>query len=106
MLMVEETFKRLYPRRRFVVPCRLLWEDQHTSGMTVDISYAGVGALIFVAAELEATDALLHLPEDIVLRVCPVHRQQRTEGRRVGFKVMAVERGEAQWKHLCYVPYW
>ena len=102
----EKQFKREYPRRHVSMPCRLAWQDYRVSGTTVDVSYKGVAVSVPGPQEVRWNEALIHIPEGIVLRALPVHVQHRAESQRAGFKVMLIEGGDLEWRKLCYVPQW
>ena len=102
----EKQFKREHPRRHVFIPCRLAWQDYRVSGTTVNVSYTGVAVSLPRAEEVLWKDAVIHIPDGIVLRALPVYVQHRAESQRAGFKVMLVESGVLEWGKLCYVPQW
>jgi len=102
----EKQFKREFPRRHVYMPCRLAWQDHRVSGTTVDVSYTGVAVSVPRPQEVRWNEALIHIPEGIVLRALPVHVQPRVDSQRAGFKVMLIESGDREWGKLCYVPQW
>ncbi len=102
----EKQYKRLNPRRRVFIPCHLAWQDHRVSGTTVDVSYTGVAVSVPGTEEVQWKEAAIHIPDGIVLRALPVYVQPRVESQRAGFKVMLIERGDLEWRKLCYVPQW
>ena len=102
----EKQYKRLFPRRHVFMPCRLAWQNDLVSGTTVDVSYTGVAVSVPRPQEVRWNEALIHIPEGIVLRALPVHVQPRVDSQRAGFKVMLIESGSREWGKLCYVPQW
>ena len=102
----EKQYKRLNPRRRVFIPCHLAWQDHRVSGTTVDVSYTGVAVSLPRAQEVRWKEALIHIPDGIVLRALPVYVQHRVESQRAGFKVVLIESGGLEWGKLCYVPQW
>ena len=102
----EKQYKRLNPRRKVFIPCRLAWQDYRVSGTTVDVSYTGIAVSLPGSEEVRWKEALIHIPDEIVLRAQPGHVQRRVDSQRAGFKVMLVESGGREWGKLCYVPQW
>ena len=102
----EYPLKRWFPRRKVSLPCSVSWQDRRVLGKTVDVSYAGVGALLSEAVDVNV-EVLVQVPEGIQLQVRPVyHQQENSERYLVGCKIELIERGEQQWMNLCYVPRW
>lgn len=102
----EKQFKRVYPRRHVFIPCRLAWQDYRVSGTTVNVSYTGVAGSLPRAGEVRRKEALIHIPDGIVLRALPVYVQHRVESQRAGFKVVLIEKGQRAWTNLCHVVRW
>ena len=106
----EQRFKRLYPRRKLLTPCRVSCADRLIMGKIFDMSYNGVSLLL--PGTIELTEAAsVELPEKIRLRVQPVYNQpvfsqQARDQYRIGFKVQFVERGQRAWTSLCHVVHW
>ncbi len=76
------------------------------SGTTVDVSYTGVAVSFPRAEEIRWKEALIHIPDGIVLRALPVHVQHQVASQRTGFKIVLIESGGLEWGKLCYVPQW
>jgi len=81
------------------------------SGKIVDASEGGIGILLPETGDLIKGEARIHIPpahqtegdmsEEIVLGARPVDIQQKSKGHRLGFRVVLVESGEADWMRLC-----
>ena len=106
----EQRFKRLYPRRKLLTPCRVSCADRLIMGKIVDVSYNGVGIVLPQAVELTEAASVV-LPERIRLRVRPVYNQpvythEESAQYRVGYKIQLVEQGQRTWSNLCHVVRW
>ena len=109
----EQRFKRLYPRRKLLTPCRVSCADRLIMGKIVDVSYNGVSILLPQAVELTEV-ATVQLPERIRLRVRPVYNQpvftrtllEESARYRVGYKIQLIEQGQRPWTKLCHVVHW
>lgn len=53
--------------------------------------------------EVATEEAVIQVPDGIMLRVRPVHVQPRAEMNLTGFQIETVEKGAEQWKRLCSV---
>ena len=106
----EQRFKRLYPRRKLLTPCRVSCADRLIMGKIVDVSYNGVSLLL--PGTIELTEAAsVELPERIRLRVRPVYNQpvstqEESAQYRVGYKIQLIEQGQRTWTNLCHVVRW
>src|SRR5207245_11628140 len=97
----EKQYKRLNPRRHVFIPCRLAWQDYRMSGTTIDVSHRGVAVSLPRAQEVRWKEAVIHIPEGIVLRALPVYVQHRLESQRAGLKVMLIESEGLERGSLC-----
>ena len=109
----EQRFKRLYPRRKLLTPCRVSCADRLIIGKIVDVSYNGVSLVL--PGTIELTEAAsVEIPKRVRLRVWPVYNQpfftrtliQESTQYRVGCKVQLVEQGKRDWTSLCHVVHW
>ena len=109
----EQRFKRLYPRRKLLTPCRVSCADRLIMGKIVDVSYNGVSILLPGTIELSEA-ASVEIPKKVRLRVRPVYNQpvftrtltEESTQYRVGCKVQLVEQGKRDWTSLCHVVHW
>lgn len=102
--------RRLHHRRKIYVTCQVEYGDRMASGKIVDASESGIGILLPDSGDLIKGGARVHIPpahqmegglaETIVLGVRPVNIQQKSKGHRLGFKIVLVETGEADWALL------
>ena len=102
----EKQYKRLNPRRHVFIPCLVAWQDYQMSGTTIDVSHRGIAVSLPRPQEVQWKEAVIHIPDGIVLRALPVYVQPRVDSQRAGFKVMLIESGSREWGKLCYVPQW
>src|SRR2546422_5466222 len=70
----EQRFKRLYPRRKLLTPCRVSCADLLIMGKIVDVSYNGVSLLLPGTIDLSEV-ASVEIPKRVRLRVRPVYNQ-------------------------------
>src|SRR2546427_10360103 len=100
----EQRFKRLYPRRKLLTPCRVSCGDRLIMGKIFDMSYNGVSLLL--PGTIELTEAAsVEIPKRVRLRVRPGDNQPGftrtpTEGGSqdpVGGKGQPIEQGEPDW---------
>jgi len=99
----EELFGRSDPRLRILMPCLVSWQDQRVSGTVRDLSHNGIAVMLPGITEVATEEALIQVPDGIMLRVRLVHTQHRAEMNLTGFKIQAIEKGAEQWKRLCSV---
>src|SRR3989475_12215154 len=100
----EQRFKRLYPRRKLLTPCRVSCADRLIMGKIVDVSYNGVS--LFLPAIIDLSEvASVEIPKRVGLRVRPGYNQTVFSRRRmedstryrVGCKVQFIQQGEPHW---------
>ena len=98
-----DLFGRSNARLRILMPCMVSWQGQRVSGTVRDLSHNGIAVMLPGITEVATEEALIQVPDGIMLRVRPVHVQQRAEMNLTGFKIQAIEKGAEQWKRLCSV---
>lgn len=91
--------------------CLIDHGDRQASGRVIDASYGGIGILIPEGAELIKGEARVHVsplrespvesPEEILLQARPVYLRRMSKGHHVGFRIVQIESGEAEWMRLC-----
>ncbi|MGH7208261.1 MAG: PilZ domain-containing protein [Nitrospiraceae bacterium] len=99
----EDLFGRSDPRLRILMPCLVSWQDQRVSGTVRNISHAGLAVMLPGISEVAQEGAMIQVPDGIMLRVRPVHIEQRAEMNLTGFQIETIEKGAEQWKRLCSV---
>ena len=80
------------------------------SGKIVDASEGGLGILLPEAGDNIRGEVRIHIPpahqaedgsaETVTLRARAVDIQQKSKGHRMGFSVVQVELGDAEWARL------
>lgn len=98
-----DLYGRANPRLRLLMPCLVSWQDQRVSGTVRDISQSGIAVMLPAITEVATEEAVIQVPDGIMLRVRPVHVQPRAEMNLTGFQIETVEKGAEQWKRLCSV---
>lgn len=102
----EKQYRRLYPRRKALVPCQLTWQENQAFGNTSDVSLGGLAIVLRRRIEPIKEEVMVRTPEGIAIRALPVHWQSRVKGTLVGFEIEQIENGKQEWQRLCYVPSW